>query len=183
MPGPVFRRGESVTLHPIEPEDAPYLVTLLNDPDVRRGTGRARPMSEADEREWIETLNDRNPDGTNLLVCADGDPVGTVGIADVVQPWGTGELGYMIDPDVWNRGYATDAVREACRHAVEELRLAKLTARVYETNPASARVLEKLGFTEEGVLRRQALVDGERVDVRLFGLLAEELSAGGPVSR
>lgn len=174
MPGPVYRRGETVTLHPIEPADAPFLADVYNDPEVRRGTGRSRPMSVAAEREWIETIDERNSEGVNLLVCGDGDPVGTVSVSEIVQSWGTGEVGYLIDPAVWGRGYATDAVREVVDLAFDELRLARLTARVYETNPASARVLEKVGFTEEGRLRRHVLVDGDRVDARLFGLLADE---------
>ena len=174
MPGPVVRRGDAITLRTIEPADAPVLARLVNDPAVRRGIARAQPVSVAEEREWIETRDEHNPDGVNLLVCANGEPVGTVGLSEVVQHWNTAQLGYLIDPDAWNRGYATDAVREVLDYGFDELGLARVAARVYATNPASARVLEKVGFTEAGAMREGALVDGERVDLRVFGPLADE---------
>lgn len=174
MPGPVFLRGDAVTLHPIEPADAPFLAELVNHPEVRAGTAQTAPMSVADEREWIETLDEHNPDGFNFLVCADGDPVGTVGSLDVAQEWGTAQLGYAIHPEHWSQGYATAAVDLVVDYAIDELRFEKVTARVFETNPASARVLEKVGFVEEGVLREHVLVDGDRVDLRLFCVLAAE---------
>lgn len=174
MPGPVFLEGDEVSLHPIEPADAPDLAAIVNDPAVRAGVGRDYPLSEAGEREWIESLDEAEPDGIHLVVRADGESVGTVGVADVVQRWGTGELGYMIDPDAWNRGYATDAVRTLCAFLFDELRFEHVTAKVYATNPASARVLEKAGFEREGTLREHAYADGERVDLHLYGLLARE---------
>lgn len=174
MPGPLFLEGEAVSLHPMEPDDAPYLAGLVNDPAVRAGVGRDYPLSEAGEREWIESLDEADPDGIHLVVRADGEPVGTVGIGDVVQRWGTGELGYLIDPEAWNRGYATDAVRTLRDFVFDELRFEHLTAKVYATNPASVRVLEKAGFEREGTLREHAYVDGERVDLHVYGLLARE---------
>lgn len=177
MPGPVFLRGEAVTLHPMEPDDAPYLAELLNDPDVRQGIARTHPMSEAEEREWIESLEETDPDALHLLVCADGAPVGTIGMNQVVHRWGKGELGYMIDPDAWNRGYATDAARTVVEFVFDELRFEKLVSHVFETNPASARVLEKVGFEREGTSRGHAFVDGERVDLEIYGLLAADYRA------
>lgn len=174
MPGPVFLRGDAVTVHPIEPDDAPFLAELVDHPEVRTGTAQTTPTSVADEREWIETLDEHNPDGFNFLVCADSEPVGTVGSLEVAQHWGTVQIGYAIHPEHWNQGYATAAVDLVVDYAVDELRFEKVTARVFETNPASARVLEKAGFLEEGVLREHVLVDGDRVDLRLFCTLADE---------
>jgi RimJ/RimL family protein N-acetyltransferase len=171
MPGSVFLRGETVTLHPIEAEDAAYLAALLNDPEVRQGIVHSHPMSEGDEREWIENVDETSP---TLLICVDGDPVGNVGLDAVVERWGKGEIGYLIEPDAWNQGYATDAVGTFVRYLFDELRFEKLVARVFETNPASARVLEKVGFEHEGTSRGHAFLDGERVDLESYGLLAAE---------
>ena len=65
----------------------------------------------------------------------------------------------------------TAVVQRACRHAFGDFGLAKITAHVFAHNPASARVLAKCGFQEEGYLRRHFLKDGQFVDARLFGLL------------
>ena len=65
----------------------------------------------------------------------------------------------------------TAVVQRVCRHAFEEFGLAKITAHVFTHNPASARVLEKCGFREEGYLRKHYLKDGRFVDAYAFALL------------
>ena len=81
------------------------------------------------------------------------------------------EVGYWLAKAFWGRGVMTAVVRRLCRHAFEEFGLAKITAHVFPHNPASARVLEKCGFEEEGFLRKHFLKDGRFLDARLFGLL------------
>ncbi|MFC7136556.1 GNAT family N-acetyltransferase [Halobaculum litoreum] len=177
MAGAVFRDGEVVELRTVEADDTEFLRDLINDPQVRAGIANRVPKTLDDEREWVDSLGG---DGeANFLVCVDGEPVGTIGLRRRHDPsFGTWSLGYLIAPADWDNGYATDAVREATAYAFEERRAGKLFATVYETNPASARVLEKVGFAEEAVLRGEAFVDGERVDMRRFGLLAEEWDGG-----
>lgn len=172
MPGPVFRRGKRVELRTIDLEDAAFLQRLVNDPQVRSTTTVHEPVHGPQERTWIESIEER--DDTTLLVCTDGDPVGTVTLKAPKEVWGTGEVSCMIAPEEWNNGYATDALWELCGYAFEERRLDKVYATVFETNEGSRRLLEKVGFTEEGVFRKEAFVDGERLDVHRYGLLAEE---------
>jgi RimJ/RimL family protein N-acetyltransferase len=62
-------------------------------------------------------------------------------------------------------------VRRVCQHAFDELGLVKVTAHVFATNPASARVLEKCGFEQEGFLRKHYLKDDQYLDARLFALI------------
>ncbi len=172
MPGAVFLDGEVVELRTIEREDAEFLQKLVNDPRVRRHIGAGAPLNGVQEREWIDSLGES--DKVRLLIAVDGEPVGSIGLDAPNDIWGTTELGYMVDPDHWRQGYATDAVSQVCRYAFAQRRLDKVYACVYETNPASRRVLEKAGFTEEGRLRNEAFVEGERVDVHRYGLLADE---------
>jgi len=177
MPGPVFRRGELVALRTVESEDVEFLQRLVNDPQVRRGTAQIEPINRIEEEEYVEALAEE--DGVSTLVCVDGDPVGTIGFEERESCWGTAEVGYMIAPEEWDNGYATDALRELCAYGFEERRFAKVVARAYEPNGASRRVLEKAGFTEEGCLRREAFIGGERVDVYRYGLLASEWDGRG----
>jgi RimJ/RimL family protein N-acetyltransferase len=81
------------------------------------------------------------------------------------------EIGYWLARPYWGQGIMTTVVNQVCRHAFEEFGLVKITAHVFAHNPASARVLEKCGFQEEGFLRKHFLKDDRCIDARLFGLL------------
>lgn len=172
MPGPVFLEGETVDLHPIEVDDASFLERVVNDPAVRAGLAAYRPLNEQQEREWVESIGE--DDEVHLLACVDGEPVGNFGLNRFDDVWGVAELGYMVAREHWGNGYATEAAELLCTHAFRERRLHRVQATVFAHNDASARVLEKVGFSEEGRLREHAFVDGERVDLVQFGLLADE---------
>lgn len=176
MPGPVFLDGEPIGLRTIEEGDIDFLQQTINDPRVRASLAPVRPTNRTEERNWVESLG--KTDSTNLLVCVDGTPVGSVDLKPPNHDWGVAEVGVMIAPDHWNEGYATAAIDRLCGYAFEERRLNKVYAAVYATNPAGQRVLEKVGFEEEGVLRKEGFVDGEHVDIYRFGLLADEWRRG-----
>ncbi|MDT0630589.1 GNAT family N-acetyltransferase [Rubrivirga sp. S365] len=76
--------------------------------------------------------------------------VGSCSLKHVDREAGQAEVGYWIGVPFWGRGYATEAVRLAARVAFDELGLDRVVAEVLETNPASARVLEKAGFDVVG---------------------------------
>lgn len=172
MPGPVFREGETVVLRTIEAEDLDYVERLFNDQRVREHTDRHEPAYRSRSREWLDSLGEK--DVVVLLVCEGTDPVGWINLFSLDDVVGTAEVGYGMAPDRWGEGFATDALETICRYAFEERGLHKMYARVFVTNPGSKRVLEKVGFHEEGRHREEALVDGDHVDVHRFGLLASE---------
>ena len=131
MPGPVFLEGDVVELRTTEPEDVEFLQQLINDPRVRLNIGSTDPINGPEERELVESIGDR--DGFHWTICADGDPVGTVGLHRPNEVWGTTEIGYSVAPEHWDNGYATDAIDLACRYAFQERRLHKVYASVYAT--------------------------------------------------
>jgi len=172
MPGAVFLEGELVELRTVEEEDLEFLRDAINDPRVWQTLGAYQPKNLQQEREWFESVGEG--DGVGLLVCVDGEAVGSIGLHEVNEVWGRAEAGYWITPDAQGNGYATDALATLVEYAFDELRLHKVYAHAYETNPASRRVLEKVGFREEGLLREAAFVDGEYVDLYRYGLLEGE---------
>src|SRR5688500_13357028 len=87
-------------------------------------------------------------------------------------------LGYGIDIEHSNRGYATQAVRLATRVAFDDLGLHRVQAAVVPENTASARVLEKVGFREEGLARRYLFLDGQWKDHRMFALTVDDAAPG-----
>ncbi len=87
------------------------------------------------------------------------------------------ELGYWVAPECWGAGYATEAGSAMLRFGFERLKLRRVHAGFYTHNPASGRVLEKLGFRHEGVRPKHTYRLGEFVDVALMGILREDWEA------
>ena len=84
------------------------------------------------------------------------------------------ELGYWLGEPHWGKGYATEAAKLMVEYALQNFPLQRLFAWVFETNPKSARVLEKAGFQREGLLRASCVKYGERRDQLLYALVNEQ---------
>ncbi|MBM3982723.1 MAG: GNAT family N-acetyltransferase [Planctomycetes bacterium] len=109
-----------------------------------------------------------------ITVAPDPRPVGACGCFWASQTHQTMELGYWIAEPFWGKGYVVEACRAVLDFAFAEYAPERIQARVIEGNDASARVLTKLGFREEGTLRRVLLRRGRFEDVRMFSLLRGE---------
>jgi RimJ/RimL family protein N-acetyltransferase len=146
----MFARTERLTLRPGWAEDAPQLARAAGHEAVARNTCRMPwPYALGDAESFLRAPQDvRAP---ALLVFAHEDAsirlVGGAGIHPC--DGGPPELGYWITPDAWGRGYATEAARAVLAMA-DTLRISELTARHFVDNPASGRVLRKLGFRPSG---------------------------------
>jgi ribosomal-protein-serine acetyltransferase len=88
-----------------------------------------------------------------------------------------GEIGYWVRSTVTGTGIATEAAGRILQMAFEELGLHRVTLRIATGNIGSERVADKLGFTREGLLRKEVLVAGEWLDHSLWGILEEEYRA------
>lgn len=87
---------------------------------------------------------------------------------------GWAELGYWLGADFWNQGYATEAAGALVDYAFGTLGMNRVQAHHFVRNPASGRVMQKLGMREEGVLRQAFRRWGQFEDVALYSVLASE---------
>ena len=119
--------------------------------------------------------------GTSLpfAVRVEGRLAGQVTIDNIVRgALRSGYLGYWIDRDVAGRGMASLAVALVCDHAFGQAGLHRVQADIRPENGPSRRLVDRLGFQQEGLLRRYLDIDGEWRDHLSFALLAEDLPGG-----
>jgi RimJ/RimL family protein N-acetyltransferase len=168
---------DQVHLSEFQASDKDALVSHLNDRDIYDRTLRIPfPYTDADADEWlalVAKITQQQGRQVHFAIrSADDSLIGGCGFDGFqVGKSHRAEVGYWLARPFWGRGIMTVVVQRVCQHAFEELGLAKITAHVFSHNPASARVLEKCGFQQEGFLRKHFLKDGRFIDARLFGLL------------
>ncbi|MGH6919466.1 MAG: GNAT family N-acetyltransferase [Geminicoccaceae bacterium] len=143
---------ERLVLRLLTVEDAPHFVRLFEDDwEAVKQTGRMPyPVTEDAMRDWI-ALHAAGSSMTFLMIRReDQAPIGGVGFGGTSE---VHELGYALGRPYWGQGYATEGVLAMIDHA-RTLGLRALEAFTFIENPASARVLDKAGFTDLGVARR-----------------------------
>ncbi len=112
-----------------------------------------------------------------------GEPLGTCSLWGIDLHNGTGHLGIQMLPSARGRGLATDAVRVLCHYAFVVRGLHRLGLETLASNAAMCAVAARTGFVEEGRIRENAYVLGERVDEITYGLLRSEWRPDEPAAR
>jgi RimJ/RimL family protein N-acetyltransferase len=166
----MFARTDRLLLRPGWIEDAPALFRAIDDEGIVRNLASVPwPYRPADAEAFLAT--ERRPDEPVMVIIrrTAGAPelVGTIGIGR--RPQGELEFGYWIARPYWGRGYATEAGRAMLAFARDSLRLTTLHSSHFLDNPASGRVLEKLGFCPTGIVApRFSVGRGGTAPSRLF---------------
>lgn len=147
----MFARTERLLLRPGWVEDAPALFRAIADEAVVRNLATAPWPYRREDAEAFLTRQRKAGDPLMLIFLrgpAAAELIGATGF--VRRPDGAFEFGYWIARAHWNRGYATEAGRAVVRMARDSFRIPRLHADHFLDNPASGRVLEKLGFRPRG---------------------------------
>ena len=168
-------RGGTLKLRIPEPDDLDAICRHADNPRV---SAQLRdlfpsPYSREDGRRWIEHVRSLDPE-TVWSIATDEEVIGAVGLhlqQDVYRR--SAEIGYWLGEPFWGRGIATLAVAAVTRIAFERLDMIRVYATVFETNPASCRVLEKCGYVLEGRLRRSVVKGGRILDHLLYARVVD----------
>lgn len=169
--------GDDLIIREYRDSDLESLVAQANNLNVSRNLEDRfpYPYTAEDAEEWLALVADQDP-LTSFAIAADSGVIGGIGFQlrqDIYR--GTAELGYWVGEDYWGRGIATRAVRSVTTWAFDSFPLERMQARVFESNPASCRVLEKAGYTYEGRLRRSVLKINMVMDLIVYAILRHEL--------
>lgn len=165
-------------LRPYQPEDAAATAAAFGTAEVARTTLRIpHPYEPRRAGEFIATATLGWANGTCAVFAGidrgTGEIVSSAGLT--IEPeHRRADLGYAIRPDYWGQGYATEIATALLEFAFVDLDLERVHASTFLVNPASARVLDKIGMKPEGVLRRHILKWGTWHDLAMYGILREE---------
>lgn len=103
-----------------------------------------------------------------------GKMIGTCGFASFDKANNSAEIGYVLNPAYWHKGYAEEAVRRVLQFGFKELLLHRIEGRFMEENLKSRRVMERCGFTYEGLRRKAVMIKGNYETVGICAILKDE---------
>lgn len=173
---------ERLRLRQLTHDDADAIMALYSDPEVVRYITVDQPFATREEAvtmiDWLNAFFDKH-DGVRWAITLPGEDVliGTCGFHYWSRENRRTDIGYDLRTPYWGRGYMTEVGRALVTWCFENLNLHRVQADCTDGNMGSQRVLEKLGFTFEGLWRESCLEHGQFVSLRQYGLLRREWEA------
>lgn len=169
---------ERLRLRELKREDAEAVFRLFASEKLMEFYGRY-PMSELHEaEEMIERhqlmFEELRGIRWGLEYKENGQLIGTAGFHLWLHHYNRAEIGYELDSAYHGQGLAREALTAAISHGFETMGLNRIGALVYPENQASARLLLKLGFELEGLLKQYALFRDRYQDLNMYALLREQ---------
>jgi ribosomal-protein-alanine N-acetyltransferase len=151
-----FIYTKRLLLRPLRKQDAKAIYAYAKREDVGPSAGWLPHTTIQDTYEFIEyALHKRKLNQPGVWVIIEQATDRLIGTIEIHSYHGyKGEIGFVLHPHAWNKGYITEAAKAVMVFAFEELKLSRLAYHHFLDNYASRRVREKLGFTIEGVKRK-----------------------------
>lgn len=149
---PVILKTERLLLRPPLPDDAESIARYIGERDIAWNLGRAPyPYRLSDAEEWLTRIPKGWAEDTAyvfLITGQDNSVMGCVGLD--LKPLDVWEIGYWVAKPWWGQGLVTEAATAIMAWAENTMQIDKFASGHFVDNPASGRVLEKLGFTAVG---------------------------------
>ena len=171
-------------LRPFEMADAKEVQRLAGDRAIADTTLEIpHPYEDGMAETWISTHREKFDAGEmvhfGIILLETRVLIGAMGLI-VVQRFERAELGYWIGKPYWRNGYCTEAGRAVLGYGFTVLNLNRIHAHHFQRNPASGRVLQKLGMVHEGYARQHIKKWDNFEDIVLYGILKSEWQDRSP---
>jgi RimJ/RimL family protein N-acetyltransferase len=172
---------ERLTIRRLARDDLPDLLAVNGDDEVTRYLPYPRWASPADGEAWFDRMTGQESAGAARQFVIEhrelGRVIGSCLLFRFDLPSERAELGYVLGREHWGRGLMLEAMRGFVGYAFDGAGVRRLEAEIDPRNRASARLLERLGFVHEGLLRQRWVTKGQASDSALYGLLRGEAAA------
>jgi [ribosomal protein S5]-alanine N-acetyltransferase len=165
-------------LRPFASADAKSVQTLAGEKAIASTTlNIPHPYKDGIAEEWIGTHKKNFAAGTSCIFAIirhdENVLMGAIGL-EISREHRHAELGYWIGKPYWNQGYCTESAAAMLQYGFDILDLERIFAHYLARNPASGRVMQKIGLVHEGCMRKHVLKWSEFEDLEIYGLLHHE---------
>lgn len=171
----MYREFDEYVIRDWENKDVQSISKYANNRKIAKNLrdGFPNPYSIKDAESFISGVLDSDPI-TVFAIANKSEAIGSIGLmfGNDVHRY-SAELGYWLAESFWSQGIMTKAVKSLTDYALNELEMIRVFAEPYCTNLASKRVLEKAGYTFEGIMRSNVYKDGKVLDQFLYSYIAK----------
>lgn len=170
---------ERLYIREYKKEDLDVFLHVIRQPEIYATTyGIPKEYSRARGKRWLKTIKRNKFYGTAfefaVFLKSENKYIGNVGLINISPLHNKADISYYIDIEYMNKGYAAEAASEMLRYGFEELGYNKISGVCMNCNPASRRVMEKIGMVYEGTLRGDMLKDGAYYDIDRLSIMRTE---------
>ena len=166
---------ERLILSELKGKDIPFIVQYLQHRIFSDLTSNIpHPYLESDAASWLKMSKeafDNHTGYTFAIRNKEGQIMGAIGLHD--RDDDKAELGYWIGIPYWNKGLVTEAAQAVLDFGFKKLEFNKIFATHFLHNPASGRIMEKIGMKQEAVLKQEMKKDGEYFDIVRYAIFKD----------
>lgn len=167
-------------LRPFSLDDAPRVQALAGAWEVASTTANIpHPYEDGIAEAWINSHHQAYQAEERLTLAiasvSESALVGAIGIR-INKNNNLGEIGYWIGVPYWNQGFCTEAAQAILSYGFNSLGFNRIQARHLTRNPASGRVMRKIGMRHEGTLRQSVFCWGRYEDIEMYAILREQFT-------
>ena len=179
MPERPVLKTKRLILRPFTWEDTPSVKRLAGDRAIADTTlFIPHPYEDGMAEEWI-SKHQEEFDGGEVITYAiahreDKLLIGAIALSEIKKHDETASMGYWIGKPFWNQGYGTEAAHAVLKYGFEVLNLNKIHAHHFKRNPASGKIMQKIGMKHEGCLRQHIKKWDKFEDLEVYGILRDE---------
>ncbi|MEI6520228.1 MAG: GNAT family N-acetyltransferase [bacterium] len=169
---------ERLILRPFELNDAPIIQQLVGDPAIADTTlNIPHPYLDGMAEGWIATHQPQFEIGASVVFAitlrTTDELIGSIGLG-IERRHDRAELGYWVGVPYWGKGYCTEAGRELFAYGFTDLALNRIYSCHFTRNPASGKVMQKLGMIQEGIARKSVKKNENYEDIVTYAILRED---------
>lgn len=173
---------ERLVLREVTKNDAESLLAYLSDQQVTRHMGLDPFVSAEDALDEIEWYQSIFANGTGMrwgiTIKGEDHVIGSCGFLNRTQKHNRSEIGFELSREHWGKGIAAEALSAVIEYGFSELKLNRIEALIEPANSPSQKLVEKNGFTKEGLLRDYEYTQGKYDDLYMYSLLKREFDGG-----
>ncbi|PIC84673.1 GNAT family N-acetyltransferase [Sporosarcina sp. P1] len=168
---------DRLILRELTNEDAEGIFACFSNEDVTRFYGQETLKSIEEAEKFVDIFSKNYSEKIGMRWGIERKEtkgiIGTIGFNAWLPKHKRAEIGYEIHPQQWRKGYTSEAVSEVLSYGFDIMGLTRIGAVVFIENEASNKLLGKVGFQKEGVLRNYMYQDGKAYDTNVYSLLRE----------
>jgi RimJ/RimL family protein N-acetyltransferase len=169
-------KTERLLLRRLIKEDAEQIFKLRSDKNVMKFIGKKPITTLKEAMDFFDLVDDSLENNTGItwamaLLDSPENLIGTIGLWRLIKEHFRAEIGYMLQPEYWKKGFTKEAAFKVIEYGFDEMKLHSIEAHIHPGNTASAKLLESTGFIREAYFKEAFFVNGTFEDTAIYSLL------------